>query len=336
MSLKKVGQQTWSIRSGVRVLSSAAVAGPKEGEGLLRDEYDAVYPDLKAGQDTWERAERKMLEDAVDLAIHKSGFTKQDMSLYIAGDLLNQNITASFSARANQIPFMGVFGACATSMQAVTLGTMLIDGGFMELVLAATSSHYGTAEKQFRYPTEYGVQKPAMAGWTTTGAGAVVLGQGQVGPLVTHCTVGKVTDLDVKDPYDLGAAMAPAAADTIATHLNDTARTPGDYDLIVTGDLRQSGFQITKDLLRRRQLSLGKNFQDCGMMIYDPKQPDHGGGSGCASSAVVTFGHLFRQMERGKYRRILVVATGALFNALTYQQGESIPCIAHAVSFELG
>lgn len=336
MSLKKTGKQTWSIRSGVRVLSSAAVVGPKEGEGLLKDDYDAVYPDLKAGQDSWERAERKMLEDAIDLAIHKSGYTKKDMTMYIAGDLLNQNITASFSARTNPIPFMGVFGACATSMQAVTLGSMLIDGGFMELVLAATSSHYGTAEKQFRYPTEYGVQKPAMAGWTTTGAGAVVLGHGQVGPLVTHCTIGKVIDLNLTDPYDLGAAMAPAAADTIATHLHDTARTPDDYDLIVTGDLRESGFKITKELLRQRHIQLGDHFQDCGLMIYAPGQTDYGGGSGCASSAVVTFGHLFRQMARGKYRRILVVATGALFNALTYQQGESIPCIAHAVSFEVG
>ena len=336
MSLKKMGQQTWSIGSGVRVLSSAAVVGPKEGEGLLKDDYDAVYPDLYAGQDSWERAERKMLEDAIDLAIHKSGYSRQDIEMYIAGDLLNQNITAAFSARANQIPFLGVFGACATSMQSVTLGAMLVDGGFIDLALAAVSSHNCTAEKQFRYPTEYGGQKPAMAGWTTTGAGAVVLGGGHVGPLVTYCTIGKVADLGITDPFDLGGAMAPAAADTIATHFSDTGRTPDDYDLIVTGDLRVSGFNITKDLLRRQNIPLGENFQDCGLMIYSPEQKDYGGGSGCASSAVVTYGHLFRQMERGKYRRILVVATGALFNAITYQQKESIPCIAHAVSFEAG
>lgn len=336
MPLKKVGQQTWSIGSEVRVLSSAAVVGPKEGKGLLRDDYDVVYPDLYAGQDSWERAERKMLEDAIDFAIQKSGLTKQDIEMYIAGDLLNQNITAAFTARTNPMPFLGVFGACATSMQSVTLGAMLIDGGFIDLALAAVSSHNCTAEKQFRYPTEYGGQKPAMAGWTATGAGAVVLGGGKIGPLVTSCTVGKVMDLGITDPFDLGGAMAPAAADTIAAHFSDTGKTPDDYDLIVTGDLRVSGFNITKDLLRQKNIPIGKHFQDCGLMIYSPEQKDYGGGSGCASSAVVTYGHLFRQMERGKYRRILVVATGALFNAVTYQQGESIPCIAHAVSFEAG
>lgn len=336
LSLKKAGQQTWEIRSGVRVLASAAVAGPKEGKGLLKDDYDAIYSDLYAGQDTWERAERKMLDDAVELSIHKSGYKQQDMELYIAGDLMNQNISASFSARTQQIPFFGVFGACTTSMQSITLGAMLVDGGFMKRVVAACSSHNCTAEKQYRYPTEYGGQKPPMAGWTATGAGAVVLGHGQIGPLVTHCTVGKVTDMGVKDPFDLGGAMAPAAASTIAAHLQDTKRTPDDYDLIVTGDMRTSGFNIIKDLLRKKNIEMGANYRDCGLMIYGPEQEDYGGASGCASSAIVTYGHIFRKMLAGKFRRVLVVATGALFSPISYQQSESIPCIAHAVSFEMG
>lgn len=336
MSLKKTGQQTWKIESGVRVLSSAAVAGPKEGKGVLKDDYDAIYSDLYAGQDTWERAERKMLEDAVELSIHKSGYKQQDMELYIAGDLLNQNISAGFSARTLQLPFFGIFGACSSSMESVTLGAMLIDGGFMDVLVAACGSHNCSAEKQFRYPTEYGGQKPDMAGWTATGAGSVVLGRGQIGPLITHCTVGKVVDMGIKDPFDMGGAMAPAAADTIATHLQDTKRMPDDYDLIVTGDLRVSGYNITKDILRKKNIIMGDNFQDCGLMIYGQEQKDFGGASGCASSAIVTYGHIFRQMQTGKLKRVLVVATGALFNAISYQQGESIPCIAHAVSFELG
>lgn len=336
MSGKKAGQQTWQIQSGVRVLGSAAVAGPKEGSGLLKDDYDAIYSDLYAGQDTWERAERKMLDDAVQLAIHKSGYKKQEIELYLAGDLLNQNISASFSAKAQQVPFFGVFGACSTSMQSTALGAMLIDGAFMERIVAACSSHNSTAEKQYRYPTEYGGQKPPMAGWTATGAGAVVLGHGQTGPLITHCTIGKVTDLGMKDPLDLGAAMAPAAADTIAAHLQDTDRVPDDYDLIVTGDMRESGLSITKELLERKNIQMGDHFRDCGLMIYGPDQKDLGGASGCASSAIVTYGHIFRQMARGKFRRVLVVATGALFSPVSYQQGESIPCIAHAVSFEMG
>lgn len=336
MSLKKAGQQTWKIGSKIRVLSSAAVAGPKEGKGLLKDDYDAIYSDLYAGQDTWERAERKMLEDAVKLSIHKSGYTEQDVELFIAGDLLNQNISAAFAARTLQLPFFGIFGACSSSMESVTLGAMLIDGGFMNVVAAACSSHNCSAEKQFRYPTEYGGQKPDMAGWTATGAGSVVLGHGQIGPLVTYCTVGKVVDLGIKNPFDMGGAMAPAAADTIAAHFSDTKRTPDDYDLIVTGDLRVSGYNITKDLLRKKHIELGDNYQDCGLMIYGPEQEDYGGASGCASSAIVTYGHIFRNMETGKFRRVLVVATGALFNAISYQQGETIPCIAHAVSFEVG
>lgn len=336
MLLKKIGQQTWALGSEVHVLSSAAVVGPKEGKGLLKDDYDVVYPDLYAGQDTWERAERKMMEDAVDFAIHKSGVDRRDIELYIAGDLLNQNITASFSARTNQLPFIGVFGACSTSMQSVTLAAALIDGGFIDRALVAVSSHNATAEKQFRYPTEYGSQRPATSGWTTTGAGAAVLGEGKIGPRVTYCTVGKVVDWGIQNPDDLGSAMAPAAVDTIVTHFSDTGRTPDDYDLVVTGDLRVSGFNIAKGLLRQKKIAVDERFQDCGLMIYSPEQKDYGGGSGCASSAVVTFGHLFRQMARGKYRRILVVATGALYNAVTWRQGESIPCIAHAVSFEMG
>ncbi len=261
MPLKKIGQQTWALGSEVHVLSSAAVVGPKEGKGLLKDDYDVVYPDLYAGQDTWERAERKMMEDAVDFAIHKSGVDRRDIELYIAGDLLNQNITASFSARTNQLPFIGVFGACSTSMQSVTLAAALIDGGFIDRALVAVSSHNATAEKQFRYPTEYGSQRPATSGWTTTGAGAAVLGEGKIGPRVTYCTVGKVVDWGIQNPDDLGSAMAPAAVDTIVTHFSDTGRNSRRLRPRRYGRLARVGFQYcersaaTKKDRGRRTLS---------------------------------------------------------------------------------
>lgn len=335
MPSKKVGEATYTFGSGVRVLASAAVVGPKEGKGLLKNDYDAIYSDLYAGQDTWERAERKMLEDAVDFALHKSGYKAKDIDVYIAGDLLNQNISASFSAKTTQIPFVGIYAACASSMESVSLGAMLVDGAFAERVVAAVSSHNSSAEKQYRYPTEYGGQKPPMAGWTATGAGAVVLGRGAMGPRVTYATIGKVIDMGIKDPFNMGGAMAPAAADTIAQHFYDTGRGPEDYDLIVTGDLRESGLNITKELLKQKGIEMGTNFNDCGLMIYGPEQEDYGGASGTASSAVVTYGHIFRQMLKGQLRRVLVIATGALFSPISYQQGESIPCIAHAVAFEM-
>ncbi|TCS95025.1 stage V sporulation protein AD [Hazenella coriacea] len=331
---RQLGKSTWVFSNEVRLLSSAAVVGPMEGEGNLADSFDLIYNDLYAGQETWEKAERKMLEDVVGKVIEKAHLTADEIDLYLAGDLLNQNITSSFSAKSMQIPFLGVYGACSTSMLSLSLASVLVDGGYANHVIAGVSSHNCTAERQFRYPTEYGGQKPDTAQWTVTGAGAGLVGKGTRGPRITHATMGTVTDLGIKNPFDMGSAMAPAAAKTIQTHFEDTGRTPKDYDLIVTGDLANVGLPITRELLEKEGYRLGEQFQDCGLMIYHAKQPTFAGGSGCACSAVVTYGHLMKQMEKGDYHRILVVATGALLSPVSVQQGESIPCIAHAISFE--
>ncbi|MBN2908730.1 stage V sporulation protein AD [Polycladomyces sp. WAk] len=332
---KALGRSTWVYPSGVRILSSAAVVGPKEGEGLLKDDYDIIYTDLYAGQDTWEKAERKMLEDAVATAVEKAGLQTSDIPAYLAGDLLNQNITSSFSAKTHQMPFMGVYGACSTSMLSLSLAAALVDGGYTPYAVAGVSSHNATAEKQYRYPTEYGGQKTDTAQWTVTGAGAAVVGRGGDGPVIRYATIGKVVDRGVKNPFDLGTAMAPAAVDTIQTHFQDTGRSPEDYDLIVTGDLAKVGHPIAADLLQQAGYDLGERFRDCGLMIYSPGHEVFAGGSGCASSAVVTYGHILKQMRQGTWRRVLVVATGALLSPISYQQGESIPCIAHAVALEM-
>lgn len=333
---RHIGTSTFQFINDVRLQSSAAVVGPKEGEGLLSKEFDLIYNDLYAGQDTWEKAERKMLEDAVNTAIEKAGLTTKQIGAYLAGDLLNQNITASFSAQTTQIPFMGVYGACSTSMLSLLLATSLVDAGFVEYALAGASSHNCTAEKQYRFPTEFGGQKPDTAQWTVTGAGAGVIGIGGTGPRITHATVGKVMDLGMKNPFDMGSAMAPAAANTIATHFKDTGRKPSDYDLIITGDLASVGHPIARELLMNEGYQMGERFRDCGMMIYSEEQEQFAGASGCASSACVTYGHLMKEMGQGRLKRILVIATGALLSPISYQQGEPIPCVAHAVSFELG
>lgn len=338
MERRQVGRSTWKYLQNVRLLSNAAVVGPMEGNGLLGEEFDLVYEDLYMGEDTWEKAERKMIEDTVQICIKKGNLNKEDIHIYLAGDLLNQNISASFSAKTHQIPFLGVYGACSTSMLSLSLATALVDSGFAKNAIAAVSSHNCTAEKQYRYPTEYGGQKPDTAQWTVTGAGAGVVGVAEQAtdcPRITYTTIGKVIDLGVKNPFDMGSAMAPAAADTIQRHFEDTRREPKDYDLIITGDLGKVGHPIARELLKKAGYELGDRFQDCGLMIYNEEQEVFAGGSGCASSAIVTYGHLINQMKQGKYQRILVVATGALLSPISYQQGESIPCVAHAVAMEM-
>ncbi|MFC4076940.1 stage V sporulation protein AD [Salinithrix halophila] len=335
MAEKRIGQRTFEFNSGVRVVASAAVAGPKEGEGLLKKDYDRIYPDNYAGADSWEKAERKMMEDAVSLAVEKAGVSTDQMDVFIAGDLLNQNISASFTARTHQIPYMGMFGACSASMLTLTTAAILVEAGFCNYTVAAASSHNSTAERQYRYPTEYGGQKPDTAQWTVTGAGAGVLGKKGKGPRVRYATLGKVVDMGLKNPFDMGAAMAPAAADTMEAHLRDIGKKPGEYDLIVTGDLAGVGHPIAADLLEKRGFKTGEEFKDCGLMIFRNDQQAFAGGSGCASSALVTYGHIIDEMMQGRLSKVMVVATGALMNPVSYQQGESIPCIAHAVTLEM-
>jgi stage V sporulation protein AD len=327
-------KQTWEFQPDTRVLASAAVGGPMEREGIIGKYLDYTFDDLYCGQDTWEKAERTMLSTAVDTAIEKAKKQPNEIGVYLAGDLLNQNITASFSAQQLGIPFMGIYGACSSSMLSMTLGASLVSAGFTQDAIVGVSSHNCTAEKQYRYPTEYGGQKPDTAQWTVTGAGAAVVGKAQVGPRVRYATIGKVMERGVKNPFDMGSAMAPAAADTIAAHFQDTGRTPADYDLIVTGDLATVGHPIARELLFEQGYDMGPQFSDCGLMIYNPDQETFAGASGCASSAIVTYGKLMKEVADGKLKRLLVVATGALLSPVSYQQGENIPCIAHAVSFE--
>lgn len=274
------------------------------------------------------------MEDAISSALSKANLQKSDIDLLLAGDLLNQNVTANYVARELKIPFLCLFGACSTSMESVAIASALIDGGFANRAIAATSSHNATAERQFRNPTEYGGQKPDTATSTVTGSGAVIISQ-ETSPIqITSATVGRVMDLGITDPFDMGSAMAPAAADTIKQHLEDLGRTVDDYDLILTGDLSGIGSPILKDLLKEEGIQLGRKHDDCGLIIYTPDQNVFAGGSGCACSAVVTFSHIFQEMKAGNLQRVLVVATGALLSPMMVQQKETIPTIAHGVVFE--
>lgn len=329
------GHQSWVFPSRPVILASAAVGGPFEAKGALADDFDILHDDLWLGQDSYEKAEKKLLEDACSRAMEKAGRKKEDVQFFISGDLDNQIISSSFAARTLAIPYLGIFGACSCSMEGLALAALLVDSQSAELVLAATSSHNSAVEKQFRYPTEYGSQKPPTAQWTVTGAGAALLGREGPGVRVAAATIGRIVDMGLSDPYNMGAAMAPAAVDTIQAHFRDLGIDHSHYDLIATGDLGQVGHGIASDLFKKHGLDMpAEKFIDCGMLIYNPGQPVIAGGSGCACSAVVTYGHLLNRMYRGELNKILVVATGALLSPLSYQQKESIPCIAHAVVME--
>ncbi|MDQ6419061.1 stage V sporulation protein AD [Paenibacillus sp. LHD-117] len=332
------GKQTWWFENKPVIIGAATVVGPDEGDGPLAADFDLVHPELDMQQKSWEKAERLLLEQASEFAIQKAGLERGDVQFYIGGDLMNQIISNSFAARTIGAPYIGVFGACSTSMETLALASQLVDSGAATHVLAGTCSHNCTAEKQFRYPTEYGSQKPPTAQYTVTGAGAALVAASGTGPVVECATIGKVVDLGITDPFNMGAAMAPAAVDTIQAHFDDTGRSPGDYDLIVTGDLAGVGHPIAKDLLLQDGVPMDNTvFGDCGLMVYDvQKQKVQAGGSGCGCSAVVTYGHLLKRLAKGELKRILVVATGALLSPLSFQQGESIPCIAHAVAIAAG
>ncbi|GAA5344151.1 stage V sporulation protein AD [Planifilum fimeticola] len=327
--------QTWIFDKQPTITASAAVGGPFEAQGPLSEDFDLLFDDLWLGQDSYEKAEKKLMEQACDLAIQKAGMQKEDIQFYLAGDLLNQIITSSFSARTLSVPYFGLFGACSTSMEGLALASLMVSSGYADRVLTATASHNGAAEKQFRYPTEYGSQKPPTAQWTVTGAGAAVVASVGNGPRVTAATIGRVVDMGISDPFNMGAAMAPAAVDTIAAHFRDLQTSPTEYDLVLTGDLGRVGLPIAAELLSKQGLELPPDrFGDCGLMIYREDQPVQAGASGCASSACVTYGHVLNRMRRGELKKVLIVATGALLSPLSYQQKESIPCIAHAVAIQ--
>jgi stage V sporulation protein AD len=327
--------RTWIFPNSPTIIASAAVGGPFEAGGPLADDFDILHGDLWLGQDSYEKAEKKLLEQASEKAIDKAGLKKEDIQFFLAGDLMNQVISSSFTARTLSIPYLGLFGACSTSMESLALGSLLVDSGYATHVLVGTSSHNASVEKQFRYPTEYGSQKPPTAQWTVTGAGAAVVTSGGSGVKVTSATIGRIIDMGIQDPFNMGAAMAPAAVDTIEAHFRDLRIDTSEYDLILTGDLGKIGHQIAADLLKKHGLKMSKDrFGDCGLLIYREDQPVIAGASGCACTACVIFGHILNRMRRGELRKVLVIATGALLSPISYQQKESIPCIAHAVAIE--
>ncbi len=333
---RRIGKQTVQFENPPAIIATGTVVGPLEGKGPLGHLFDHVTKDELLGQKSFERAEQMMLQNAAYTALNKAGLTPEDMDYMLSGDLLNQLITSSFSALAVGVPVFGLYGACATSTEGLGLGAMLLDGGFANHVMVATASHNRTAERQYRYPNEYGFQRKPHAQRTATAAGAAILAQSGEGPRVTLATTGKVVDRGIKDPYNVGAAMAPAAASTILTHLQDTGRRPQDYDLIATGDLALYGHRLLVELGRTEGgIDLEPVLDDCGLMLYGQDQEVGAGASGAGCSAAVTFASILKDMRDGRYKRVLVAATGALHSPCSFQQGEYIPTICHAVSLEV-
>ena len=338
MPQNRVGGHTVVFQHQPRILSSAAVVGPKEGRGPLRDGFDCVHDDPLVGQESYEQAERMMFQEACERALQKANTRKEQAQALLGGDLLNQIMAASLSARELSIPFLGLYGACSTMAESLILGSMLVDGGYASPVLCAAGSHYCTAERQYRFPLEYGNQRTPAAQWTVTGAGACLLSdEGPALARITHATVGQVVDLGIRDANNMGAAMAPAAADTLTRHFLDTGRKPGDYDRVITGDLGRVGADILHELMAERGYPLPEDrYMDCGLSIFCKEDDVHAGGSGCGCSASILSAAILPKLKRGEWRRVLFMATGALLSPTTSQQGETIPGVAHAVALEGG
>ncbi|WP_028784510.1 stage V sporulation protein AD [Thalassobacillus devorans] len=329
--------RTWEFEKRPVIVATGTVGGPFEANGNLADDFDLLHGDLWLNEDTYEKAHKVLFEEASLRAAEKAGISKEQVDFFIGGDLINQITPTSFTAKTIGAGYFGLFGACSTSMEGLALSAFIINNGGAKCIVTGSASHNAAVEKQFRYPTEYGAQKPPTSQWTVTGAGvSVVMAQGE-GPVVTSATIGKVVDMGLTDPMNMGGAMAPAAVDTIETHFRDRNIDSSYYDLIATGDLGHIGRETAFDLMKKHGTDIPEEkFQDCGLMIYKEEQPVLAGASGAGCSAVVTYGHLLNRMKRGELKRILVVATGALLSPLTFQQGETIPCIAHAVSIEYG
>lgn len=332
MKSKRIGKRTVKMQNKPTIISTACVAGPKEGEGPLKDYFDLVLTDDLYGEKTWELAESKMVQTATEKAIQKAGKKTKDIDFMIGGDLINQLVPSSFAAREVGIPFLGIYGACSTMAEGLCISSMLVDGGFANLSISGASSHYCTAERQFRFPLELGNQKPMTAQWTVTGAGSALIMPNGEGPKVKYVTVGKVVDEGIDDANNMGAAMAPAAIDTIYSYFDDTKDDPNSFDLIATGDLGKLGKQITEDFLKQRGIDISKVYTDCGLEIFDLKAQDvHCGGSGCGCSATVFAGYIYDKLMKKEFNKVMLVSTGALLSPTSTLQKQTIPCIAHAV-----
>ena len=333
--MNKVGNQIYILNKPVNIASTASIVGPKEKDGPLHQFFDQCLEDEFWGEKTWEKAESNFVKETVSMAISKSGIPSSEIDFCFAGDLLNQCIASSFGIRETNIPFIGLFGACSTFIESMMTGSVFIDGDFATNVLCSASSHFCSAEKQFRFPLELGNQRPPSSQWTVTGAGATVLTKDGTGPFITSITPGKIVDMGIKDANNMGAAMAGAAEDTLISHFKDTGRKPSYYDAIFTGDLGHIGKDILIDLASSKGYNIRNNYNDCGVIIFDKeKQDTHSGGSGCGCIATVFSGYVYNMLQEKKYNKVLMIATGALMNSTSTQQGESIPGIAHAISIE--
>lgn len=332
MANQKRGRQSFSLANPPVITTWASVAGKKESEGPLAHTFDIKNRDTYFGQKTWEQAEKYMQQQALKKLAEKAGMAQTDFDLVFSGDLLNQCIGSSFTLRNLGIPHLGLYGACSTMAESLLMASMAVGGGFADKVVAMTSSHFASSERQYRFPLGYGGQRTPTAQWTVTGSGAALVRSEGKGPRITACTIGTVTDLGIKDANNMGAAMAPAAYSTIRAHFEDMKTAPEDFDLIVTGDLGQLGKEMLLELAKREGVSLGGKLTDCGTMVFDnTKQDVHAGGSGCGCSAITLCGYLLGQLSTGKLKKILFCGTGALLSPTSTQQGLPIPGVCHAV-----
>ena len=331
MNEKRLGSRTVALAHPPSVLAFSNIGGKFESKGPLAEHFDRLERDSFFGEKTWEKAESAMQQAVLRQALEKAGLKPEDLDCVLAGDLLNQCIGTSFGLRDFHIPFFGLYGACSTMGESLALAAMLIDGGFARRCAAMTSSHYCTAERQYRMPVPYGNQRPPTAQWTATAAGCTIMDREGPGPYITHVTCGRIADMGITDANNMGAAMAPAAYDTLSAFFRETGTSPAAYDLIITGDLGELGHAIVQDFFRKDGVCLS-NFQDCGMLLYDREAQDmHAGASGCGCSAAVLNGYLLSGLRAGKWRQILFAPTGALLSPISTAQGESIPSICHAI-----
>ena len=329
---KRNGKQTIFFESSPYIKSYASIAGKKESEGPFKKAFDKTVEDVYWGEDSWEKAENKFVKSAVLSALSKGSLTADDIDYIFAGDLLNQCTGTTYGLRIFGIPFIGLFGACSTMGLSMKMASIMVDGGFATRCCAVTSSHFCSAERQFRFPLEYGGQRPPSAQWTVTGSACVVVDKYDGDIRIEAATTGKIVDQGIKDANNMGAAMAPAAVDTLIAHFKDTGRKPDYYDAIFTGDLGSVGKAIVIDLMNKEGYDLSKNYFDCGELIFDDSQDVHAGGSGCGCSGLILCAHIIPEMKKKNLRRVLFIPTGALMSPTAVQQGESIPGVAHALS----
>ncbi len=335
MAEKHQGRQTAALAHPPSVLSFANIGGRQEGRGPLSECFDQLSDDAYFGEKTWEKGEAAMQKAVVARALSRARLTPAEVDYILAGDLLNQCIGSSFALREFGIPFYGLYGACSTMGESLSLASLLIDGGFAQVCAAVTSSHFCTAERQYRMPVPYGSQRPPTAQWTATASGCVMVGRKGPGPYITHVTCGRIVDKGIKDANNMGAAMAPAACDTLCAFFRDTQTSPGEYDLILTGDLGALGHEIVTDLLKREGFDPGAQFSDCGLLLFDRQAQDmHAGASGCGCAAAVLTGYVLPGMRQGKWKKVLFAPTGALLSPTSSFQGESIPGICHALCLQ--